>query len=396
MDTHPWCIDRLKDMHPNGTDPELEHLPRAATCRGTARQPAPPKGTAQFRASRRIPRMACTDLRSLSSAERLAGAVVRIFPGSIPIMPANIIGHLTATERDLAVAGRSADGVPSGPAAVSKWFKRISTTVPFVCTLGLYVDWQHDNATLRQQAVAVTTNLPTDSARIHAINNWVYHNKDFGKNKRFFIIPALGPTPIQVLESGGDCADKSRLVAAMLSELNIKAGLILISRCLHCPPIHTVVEAQQEKGRMVADPVWNVDYPASDGHYLGVRDLAWTDLGRKHVAELRLQRGTTDKIARMPDTEATFEYAMAINWDKNAATAAVATALRLLGHEPEIMYRPRFLEDPKLALLLFCLAIGIGIVAVWFLFGIGNALAKAIARRPARLQAALPFNSSSA
>jgi hypothetical protein len=271
--------------------------------------------------------------------------------------------------------------MPTARIRAKNWLKTILTALPFAGALGLFVDWQHDNAILHQQAVTITKNLPADSARIHAINDWVYHHHGFGKNYYYFIVPALGPTPIQVLESGGDCADKSRLVAAMLNELNIEAGLVMISPCLHCPFIHTVVEARQEGGRMVVDPIWNVDYPAADGGYLGIRDLARTNLGQQRVAELQRQRGATDKIAAMPETEGMFDYAVAINWDKNAMTAAAAATLRLLGYAPETMFRPRFLEDPKLALLLFCVCIGIGVLVGRFLLGIGGGFVRMIARQ---------------
>jgi hypothetical protein len=228
----------------------------------------------------------------------------------------------------------------------------------------------------------ITRNLSTDSARIHAVNEWVYYNHGFGKNHHYFILPALGPTPIQVLESGGDCADKSRLIAAMLNSLSIEAGLVMISPCRYCQFIHTVVEARQERGRMVVDPIWNVDYPAPDGSYLGVRDLAGTNLGRERIAALQRQRGAADKIAAMPTTEGTFDYAAALNWDKNGVTATAAAMLRLLGYSPETMFRPRYLEDPKFALWLLCVWIGIVILAGRLILGMGRMV---IARRRVRL-----------
>ena len=124
------------------------------------------------------------------------------------------------------------------------------------------------------------------------------------KSDHYFIVPAIVPTLLQVLEAGGDCADKSRLVAAMLNELNIDAGLVMISPCPQSGFIHTVVEAQYEGGRMVVDHIWNVDYPAANGRYLGVRELAGTNLGRERVVELQSLRGAADKIAAMPEMDA--------------------------------------------------------------------------------------------
>jgi hypothetical protein len=216
---------------------------------------------------------------------------------------------------------------------------------------------------------------------VHAINDWVYHHRGFSKNEHYFIAPMLGPTPVQVLEAGGDCADKSRLVAAMLNELNIRAGLVMLSPCPRCGFIHTVVEAQSENGRMVVDPVWNVDYPTATGRFLGVHDLAGTNFGQQRIAELQRQRGTTDKIAQMPASEATFDHAVAINWDKNAMTRVVAEALKFLGYSPETMFRPRFLEDPKLALLLLVGCIGIAVIAGRFLIGFGIGFIRVMAHR---------------
>jgi hypothetical protein len=257
--------------------------------------------------------------------------------------------------------------------------------IPLGCGVGLFVNWQDDNAIIRQQAVEITRSLSTESARIRAINHWVYHNEGFGKNEHYFLIPALGPTPIQVIKSGGDCADKSRLVAAMLNELSIDAGGVMIKPCPDCPFIHSVVEARYEDGRMVVDPVWDVDYPAANGRFLGVRDLAGTHLGREHVAELQRERGATDKIAVMPATEATFDYAVAVNWDKNFITRAVAETLRLLAYSPESMFRPRFLEDPKLSLILFL--IGATILVIFGSFIVGFTFGSAAMRTRRRIAA---------
>jgi hypothetical protein len=260
--------------------------------------------------------------------------------------------------------GRPTNPLPQAPVSsslLSRWSARrvrvALAVIPLFFATGLFVDWQHDNSIIRRQALEVTRNLTTDAERILAVNDWVYHDKGFGKNAAYFIVPSLGPTPVQVLQRGGDCADKSRLVAAMLNELGIDAGLVMIAPCLHCSFIHTVVEARYEEGRMVVDPTWDIDYPAGNGKYLGVRDLAWTTLGEERLVDLQSQRGAADKIASMPATEAKFEYAVAINWDKNGVTRAIAQAIHLLGYQPDKMFRPRLLEDPKLGLCWFLIAV---------------------------------------
>jgi len=245
--------------------------------------------------------------------------------------------------------------------------------IPLLSAIGVFFSWHQDEAVLRLRAEAITKNLntDTDSARIRAINDWVYHNKGFAKNDQYFMVAALGPTPIQVMEQGGECGDKSRLVAAMLNSLGIDAGLVMIAPCQHCGFIHTVVEAQYEAGRMVVDPTWDVDYPTGDGRFLGVRDLAGTNRGRERVAELRHQRLATEKIANMPDDDATFDYAVAMNWDRNVLTRTVAATFRLMGYQPETFVRPKLLEDPKLLLIYLVIGVAAACVLGGFLLGLG-------------------------
>src|SRR5260370_27034559 len=120
----------------------------------------------------------------------------------------------------------------------------IFAAIPAACAVGIWLSWVNDNAVLREKAVAVTARLTSDSAKISAINHWVYRNQGFAKNERFFLVSALGPTPNQVLESGGDCGDKSRLVSAMLWQLRINSGLAPIFPCPGCRPTHPRLAAE--------------------------------------------------------------------------------------------------------------------------------------------------------
>ena len=143
----------------------------------------------------------------------------------------------------------------------------------------------------------------------------------------------------------------------MLWQLGIDSGLTQIFPCKNCGPIHAFITAEYEGGRMVVDPLWDIDYPTADGRFLGIQELAGTSLGRQRLAELQRQRRMGDKIQDMSPAEATFDFARAVNWRKNAFTRAVAFGLRLLGLPPEHLLRPHFLEDPKLAITLLLLAI---------------------------------------
>ena len=121
----------------------------------------------------------------------------------------------------------------------------------------------------------------------------------------------------------------------------------------------------------MVDPTWDVDYPTGDGRFLGVRDLAGTNRGRERVAELRHQRLATEKIVNMPDDDATFDYAVAMNWDRSVATRIIAATLPLLGYQPETFVRPNLLEDPKLLLIYLMIGLAAACVLGGFLLGLG-------------------------
>jgi hypothetical protein len=249
----------------------------------------------------------------------------------------------------------------------------VLAVIQLAAALGIYVSWEQDNSVLRQQALEITRGLRNDAERALAVNNWVYHNKGFERNRSYFLLPQLGPTPLQVFESGGFCADKSRLVAAMLNELGIRAGLFMLSPCAECVPKHTVVEAVYEQGRMVIDPIWNLHY--QDGNkLLGVAELAGRDRARQYVQQLRQiehipHDAVIEKIQRMSEEDAhsnfTFDFAKSMNWDRNWATEAAAVILQAAGISPENMMRPRLLEDPKLAISMVLVIGGIGCI-LWF------------------------------
>src|SRR4051812_12876568 len=71
--------------------------------------------------------------------------------------------------------------MPIGGLRVTQLVKTVLIGMRFVCALGVFVDWQHDNAILRHQGIEITRSLNRDSARIRAINDWVYQNRGFGK-----------------------------------------------------------------------------------------------------------------------------------------------------------------------------------------------------------------------
>lgn len=208
-----------------------------------------------------------------------------------------------------------------------------------------------DRQVLRQIAERVTKGSESPGASVSALNNWVYGNQGFAKNRHHFGLARLGPTPMQVLEHGGDCADKSRLLSAMLETIGVRSSLAMLYPCPECAPVHTVVVADLGLSKTLVDPVFNISFPRPDGGYFSVKELVedpWLLSDRLRV--LRAERGPSDKIVYYRESNHRFDYLTTINWQASGLTRVAARGVRALGGEPRHVFRPMWLENPKRAL----------------------------------------------
>ena len=247
-----------------------------------------------------------------------------------------------------------------------------TSCVALAFTALLWLSWQADRAALRDFAYRITQGAEMTGKQVEAIVDAVYREQGFAKNKHYFLWPALEATPLQILRFGGDCADKSRLLVALLEELGVSASPVMLSLAEQGPFVHTVVEARATNGSLVADPVYNIVFPRPDANgYFDLRQLRDDpSILPKRIEELVRLRGTRDKIYHYktnPDG-AHYGFPKTINLDKSALTRIAKKILGWFVSEPELIYRPRFLEDPKRffvlssgALALLCL-LGYGLL----------------------------------
>ena len=185
---------------------------------------------------------------------------------------------------------------------------------------------------------------------IKELNEWIYFNKGFAKNKHYFLFQSFGPTPKQVLTYGGDCSDKSRLLATMLAAVNIDSTLVMLYGCETCNATHTVVNTYYNDGEtMVADPVFNIIFPKKETGYFNIKELKDDpSILPKQLNLLIKERGNYDKITRyLRDTES-YSWVKTINWNKNFITQKIGDIIGLYVDDPFLVMRPQFLEDPKL------------------------------------------------
>lgn len=225
-----------------------------------------------------------------------------------------------------------------------------------VLALGCYISDQRDVNVLRSVAMDVTRDASSDSERALSLMSFVHDIRGTKRNESTFVLAGLRATARQVLASGGDCADKSRLLSAMLRSIGIDATMGMCFHPITRRPTHTFVEARPSEGdSMVLDPAYDMSFPRPGGGYFGLLELR-NDPGilERRVAELRATNPPTHPVYCYDPDVAPYSVASTINWNRGESARWVADLLRFgLGERIHLLPRPIVLEAPKLAVAAF-------------------------------------------
>jgi hypothetical protein len=181
--------------------------------------------------------------------------------------------------------------------------------------------------------------------------------KEFSATRQdapYFLLPIfsfLRPMPRQVMEQGGDCADRSRLVIRMLRLHGIEASKWALYT-KEMKSVHAVVELEAETGKMVVDPDFGLWFPRSNGGYYSIRDLRQSpNILRDRIQSLVEQgkRPGASDLRKYPLNDYSYEYAKTINWEKWGVTWPLYKILRVtMGTSVDDLQRPSFVEAPQL------------------------------------------------
>lgn len=253
-------------------------------------------------------------------------------------------------------------GRQPAPRRIARTVLLALTGVCLIAASATYVSYRSDADALRAKALEIVRSREAPAERVLTLTSWIHRHLGTARNPEHFFLPGLRATPMQVLDKGGDCADKSRLLSAMLRQIGIPATMAL---CFHHDtglPTHTVVEAQLGPGRyMVTDPAYELYYPDNHGGYFGILDL------RKHperlVERVRYVQATTPRFRPLhwyDPFEASAVGMSTFNWRKNGLTKLVRDCLFLaIGPDVYRLPRPAVMEEPKLAVAAMLLALAL-------------------------------------
>ena len=229
------------------------------------------------------------------------------------------------------------------------------------------ISWQVERARLRRVAEAVAGPALGEVERLTRLTGWVYRNQGYKRNRSYHLWRKLGATPTSVLEHGGSCQDKSKLLLVLLRELDVPSSLAMLYQCQGCKSRHTVVIAETRYGWTIADPAFNITFPDGRGGLHTIEELrAGRTILERRLAELRAERGSADPINDYKRAVDHHALMTTVNWDKNALTRGAAGLIRAAGGEPWSTPRPVFLDDPKLFFTLFGFggALGLSLLAL--------------------------------
>jgi len=215
-----------------------------------------------------------------------------------------------------------------------------------------FLSYQSDCKRLREVATAIVSEAHSPADRVIALLHWVYDNQPTTENQRYFLFPRHRATPYQVLETGGDCADKSRLLSAMLREIGIPASMAM---CFDPPsgnPTHTVVVATiAPNTTIVVDPAYDLCFPKSQpGQYYGLLDLRADDtILPRRLDQLQVECPLSHPIHYYKREIAGYSQASCINWERNRLTRVVRNWLAQDDTQSiHVFPRPLITEEPKL------------------------------------------------
>jgi|GEM_PF-714172 len=245
---------------------------------------------------------------------------------------------------------------------------RILGVVMLFAGAGVYVCYRADRLVLRNIAERIVEGANAPAERVVAINNWVHWHGGFVANPQSFVFASMGATPLQVVDGGGDCADKSRLVVALLREVGIASTPVMCFDPKTGRPVHTVVEARlPDREYIVVDPSFNLWFPkkTEPGKYYGVLALR-NDPGilQSRLREVVSSRNYWMRVNGYRKDRSVYDRASTFNWDKNIATRGMRRVLSLVyGRDVDRLRRPSVLEEPKLAVACAATLLGVSMIA---------------------------------
>ena len=229
-----------------------------------------------------------------------------------------------------------------------------------------FVVYRQESAEVRKIARERSAGCQTPSEEMRALLHFVAFDVPSKNTDKFFLLPmfrCLRPTPLQIIQNGGDCSYKGRALVALLRARGVRA-----TKCsLHTPDglgVHAVVSVKTEKGDYIADALFGFAMEHEDGSPIPIDELVESpELVQSVIA--RETAGGNPKTARYPIQKYVYTDVRSYNLEQYSFTAAVRRGLVTIFGKKAIDRFPRLnlFTEPALIVMWSSAAATIGLLA---------------------------------
>jgi hypothetical protein len=242
----------------------------------------------------------------------------------------------------------------------SGWRSRSAIAAVLLCAIldgALLAKYMSDDAVL-ERVIELDDTL-TPSGKVVSIIDYIETNVPKRETTDESFIPGLAflrPTARQVLEKGGDCADRSRLLIELLKREGVSASKVALYDRQGVPQ-HAVVEAviEDEDRAMAVDALFGMYFPNPAGGFHSIADINRDE--SILVARIEALGPSEADIRSYPVDRYTYASPRSINWDKSPMMRGLYRGLRaVMGDAVDDLERPAIVEDPVLMTLVGALA----------------------------------------
>ena len=248
---------------------------------------------------------------------------------------------------------------------LGKTWKRPAMRTYGICAWGIvsllaplnlwaFVVYRHESAEVARIALEHCGTSEAPSERMRALVRFVAFEVPSKNTDRYFLLPVfkgLRPTPLQIIESGGDCSYKGRALVALLQSRGIAARKL----SLHRPNgagVHAVVQVDTERGPYIADALYGFALEHADGSPMSLEELE-RDADLIHDVLARETARGNPKTHRYPIHKYVYSDVRSYNLEQYRLTAAVRRILVWVFGKNAIDRFPRLnlFTEPALAVM---------------------------------------------
>ncbi|HLJ11276.1 MAG TPA: hypothetical protein VKU82_08805, partial [Planctomycetaceae bacterium] len=217
-----------------------------------------------------------------------------------------------------------------------------------------FVVYERESAEVNRIAKEITRGCGNSHEKLEALLRYMAFDVPAENNHSYFLLPVfrvLRPTPLQIIQQGGDCSYKSRALNVMLRRRGISAERY----GLHLPSgegVHAVTLVHTKRGDYIVDVLFGIIFMHEDGSPITFDEMMHNhDLLVKTISR-EIANGNP-KAAKYPLSRYIYSDVRTINLEQYRWTAAIRRVLiSIFGKDAiDLFPRPKIMSEPALVVI---------------------------------------------